>query len=98
MKKLVETLFCISTALIVSLLVLTIAQGCKKDKKEECYECKNLDQEIVQTYCGVTQGEADGMAALWSLNEIQSLNPKAMSPERYEREKRKVTISGCKRK
>jgi len=80
------------------LLVIIAIGGCKKDKVVECYECKNLDRVVVQEYCDITQDEAELKAYVWQIKQINELNQKAMSDERYAMELRKITISGCNKK
>jgi hypothetical protein len=60
MKKLFYLLF----------FAAVLATGCGKDDDKGCYDCKNANNEVRQTYCDVTEVEANSRAALWTQKTI----------------------------
>ncbi|MDR1199516.1 MAG: lipoprotein [Prevotellaceae bacterium] len=85
MKKLI---YLITFALIVA--------ACSKD--EECYECKNADNQVMQTYCDVSSAEANSKAVLWTNTELIRLSQSVMSDATRRAEIRRLTITHCDRK
>ena len=81
--------------LIIPVLMLVLA-SCKKDKG--CYNCVNVHQDVVETYCDMTQAEADAKSALRNTIELQRLSNSVMSEETRRNEERRITIVRCIKK
>jgi hypothetical protein len=82
--------------LLYSLLfsAVIVLAGCSKDDKG-CYDCKNANNQTMQTYCDVNEAEANSRAALWTTKELVDLSHAVMSSETRRAEERRVTIVRC---
>ena len=76
---------------IIALAALVTACG----KEDECYECKNAKNQVQQTYCNVSQSEANSKSALWTLDQLRRINESVMSNETRQAEIARVTITHC---
>jgi hypothetical protein len=82
--------------LLCLLLFPAVMAGCSKDEKG-CYDCKNANNTVMQTYCDVNEAEANSKAALWTTKELVAISQAVMSSETRRAEERRVTIVRCDR-
>ncbi|MDR1581660.1 MAG: hypothetical protein LBS55_00095 [Prevotellaceae bacterium] len=79
--------------LLCLLFLVAVLAGCGKNSA--CYDCKNANNQVVQTYCDVTQAEAESKSALWTNRELLEISHAVMSDATRRSEERRVTIVRC---